>query len=147
MNERIKVTKVGKHEKFGEWLLVDDGSEKGSFRGTTPQVVNFLSKQIPCEVEIESIEDTEDRKSVITRVKVVSSNAQIQEPKKEFKPANEYQDEKQESIIALTCLKKGADLLIKSDEEINFVNLLKYSELTRSIYDEMMKKRANFPDY
>jgi len=146
MNEKIKVTKVGKHEKFGEWLFVDDGSQKGSFRGTTPQVANFLSNRVPCEVEIESVEDTENRKDVITRVKVLD-NAQPQgETKPEFKPAKEYQDNRQESIITQMCVKKGSDLLIKSNEEINFVNLLKYSELVRSIYDEMIKK-TNLPDY
>jgi len=146
--ETIKVKKTGQSQ-YGYYLLIDDGSEKGTFRGTTQQVSGFLSKQIPCEVEVEEVGE----KNVVTRVKVVKSNftqpsATAQpEVKQEFKPSNEYYDNRQESIVTQMCIKKGSDLLMKTDEQINFVNLLKYSELVKSVYTSMIEKKQEFPDY
>lgn len=161
--EKYKIKKVGRHAQYGEWMLADDGSEKGKFLGITQQVSGFLSNQVPCEVSIEERQDIENRKGVITRVKVLGKSEgqnkfeqpqqTIQEtPKQEFNTARDYKPsetytDRQESIVNQMCIKKGADLLMKTDEQINFVNLLKYSELVKSVYDTMMNKKSEIPDY
>lgn len=156
MNEKLKISKVGKHEKFGEWLLVDDGSEKGSFRGTTSQVAGFLSKQIPCEIEVESVEDIENRKDVITRVKVIQKSAIAQ--KQEFKQANNYVpqqnqcDNRQESIVNQFCIREGLQIIKifneMSEEKIKptMSNILTNAEIIKEVYSKLINPKK-FPDY
>lgn len=164
MNERLKVKKVGKHAQYGEWLLVDDGSEKGSFRGTTAQVSGFLSKQVPCEVEVESVEEIEGRKGVITRVKVLGEQSVTPQPseqqsatapstpKQEFKQANEYYDNRQESIVNQFCIREGIKLVevfnSMSEEKIKPTkgNVFTNAKIIKEVYDKLMNP-DDMPDY
>lgn len=143
MKEIVNVNLTGKG-KFGYYLRKEDNT----FLGCSEQVSNFVRGSLPCELEIQEVGE----KNVVTRVKVVgktqeSATAPI--PKQEFKPANEYNDNRQESIVTQMCIKKGADLLMKTDEQITYINLLKYSEMVKRVYDTMIEKKQTneFPDY
>lgn len=168
--EKLKVKKIGEHEKFGEWLLVDDGSEKGAFKGSTAQVNGFLSKQVPCEIEVEETQDIENRKGVITRVKVIKSEGQnefekpVEIVKPGFEQATNYKPsstpyterisdkERQNSIVTQMCIKTGIEVLNSynqiSEEKIKptMSNLLNNALIVREVYDKMLEK-LNLPDY
>jgi len=144
--ETIKVKKVGKHEKFGEWLFVEDGSEKGAFRGTTPQVTGFLSKQVPCEVQVEAIESVGNRKNVITRVKILNkSDEEKLEETSPFVPASEYTSGVQESIVTQFCIREGIKLIevfnSMSETKIKptMSNVLTNAKIIRGVYDNLLQ--------
>ncbi len=87
-NEKINVSRVGK-SKFGHYLM--DNDEK--FTSSTEQVNNFLSKQVPCTIEIEERQDVEGKKGVVTRVKVLEkvksiADGHLQQPIQQAIPDN-----------------------------------------------------------
>jgi len=167
--EKLKVKKVGKSQ-FGEWLLLDDGIEKGTFKGSTTQVNGFLSRQVPCEIEVEETKDIDNRKGVITRVKVIGSEKQVQveapievvkpglTPASNYKPSvTNYPErisdkERQNSIVTQMCIKGGIELINSynqiSEEKITptMNNVLNNSLIIREVYDKMLEK-LDLPDY
>ena len=177
MNETIKVKKTGKHQQFGEWLLSDDGSEKGKFLGCSSQVSGFLSKQIPCEVEVEERQDVGERKGVITRVKVVGrtqsepsanqpdSPIEIVKPgittAENYKPSPNFyetQNKTQESIITQFCIRESLRLIevanqMRKEEDkmpITKNNVYAHALIVRQIYSDLInqkEQKSEFPDY
>ena len=135
--EKLKIKKTGKSQ-FGFWLLVDDGSPKGHFRGCSEQVSGFLGGQLPCEIEVQaSNPDEGNRKGAITNVKVISekqnpneldspievedmsgvpSNSRIV-PASNYKPSVPNYSEiisdkdRQESIVTQFSIREGINLI------------------------------------
>jgi len=127
--EKIKIKKVGK-SKWGEFAVVDDGSEKGIFVSITPQVKTFLSQQLPCEVEVQEKEEVGNRKDVITRVKVLGSSPEKVESAKENSFEQPIQVEKpfeqidrQKSIESQMCIKSAIDLIKINNDCEEFENI------------------------
>ena len=148
--EIIKVQKTGQ-SKFGYYLM-DEGS---NFTSTTEEVSKFLEKQIPCEIEVTQKGD----RGVVERVKVVGASQPKQNtteqtnipntsdaPKKEFQPANEYYDNRQESIVTQFCIREGLRLINSfneiSEEKIKptMSNLLTNTQVIKQVYESLMKK-------
>lgn len=71
MSEELKIKKTGQ-SKYGYYLLLDDDSTTGTFRGCTEQVSKFLSKHVPCTVDVEETGE----KGIISRVKVLESSTE-----------------------------------------------------------------------
>jgi len=169
MTEIIKVKKVGKHATYGEWLMVDDGTEKGKFMSSSEQVNGFLSRQAPCSVEIEKQEDVGDRKAVITRVKVLGQQTQqVQQdnsmnefenpvttekpgltPATNYKPSTNFydtQNKTQESIVAQSSIKAALEMINLHNQisdtkiEPDRNNLFNNAQIAKLVYEDLMKR-------
>jgi hypothetical protein len=122
MVEQISVKKTGK-SKFGFYLMDEDSK----FSGVTEQVSNFLKNQVPCEIEVEAKEG-EGKATKISRVKVLSkvqdnSANEFEGPVETERPgelptANEYQDDRQNSIESQMCIYAAIEM-IKANNECN----------------------------
>jgi len=177
MEETYKISKIGKHAQYGEWMLSNDGSEKGKFLGITSQVAGFLSNQVPCEIEVEERKDIENRKGVITRVKVLIKSDgeqkienQVEQPikivkpgqKQEFTTARDYkstpdyygqQQERQNSIENQFCFRESLhwievhNNMCKEEEKIK-PTYTKICEFADLIKQKIHEiPQEGFPDY
>ena len=103
--ETLKVTKVAK-EPYGPYIQLEDGT----YRGTTENVMKFIGNSIPCEIEVTK----SGEKGKVLMVKVLGRAEQqvLEEPKQEFKTANEFRpDNRQESIVSQFCIRESIHLI------------------------------------
>jgi len=175
--ETYKISKIGKHQQYGEWMLSDDGSEKGKFLGITSQVAGFLSNQVPCEIEVEERKDIENRKGVITRVKVLGkSNGeqkienQFEQPietvklgqkqefttAREYKPTPDYYGQQQErqnsiesqmSIYAAIQMIEAHNKVSETKIEPTMNNLLSNARIVQEVLKKLKNSLSEFSDY
>ena len=121
--ETYKIKKTGKSQ-YGYYILVDDNAEKPNFKGVTEQVSGFLSKQVPCEIEVQETGE----KGIITRVKVLGQSGeqnQFEKPvetvrpgeKQQFNTASNYKPsdtpyvDRQESIVNQFAVREGLQMI------------------------------------
>jgi len=140
---------VKRTTKYGVELqeAKEDGSP--SYRGTTDKVRNWLSKQVPCTVEIEELEG-----NIISKVRVLKGMPK-EEPieverhgQEELPTASDYWDQRQESIIAQTCIKQ-AIRWIEANNAVNETkvlptknNLYTHATMIREIINQLVKEHG-----
>jgi len=83
--ERLKIKRT---TKYGVELVEPKEDGGPNYRNTTEAVRNFLSKQCPCEVEVQEMEGNE-----ISRVKVINKGNQGPFKQTEVIPADKCSDE------------------------------------------------------
>ncbi|MFW9872100.1 MAG: hypothetical protein ACFFG0_03285 [Candidatus Thorarchaeota archaeon] len=137
--ERIKITKTGKSQ-FGYYLM-DDNSK---FTSCTEQVSGFLSKQVPCEIEVEEVGE----KNLVTRVKVVSNLEQPSATAQETKELPNYyetQDKRQESIenqmsvYAAIQMIEAHNKVSESKIEPTMNNLLTNAQIVKQVLNALKR--------
>lgn len=164
------VKKTGK-SKFGFYILVEQGQED-KFLGVTEQVSNFIIKQVPCKIFVESIIKVDGR-DIIDRIKVLnkyqpdnSANEFEQpvevvrpgEPKltpaSSYKPTSIFEDNKQNSIVAQFSIKAAIHMIEvynnSNTEKIapTMNNILNNARIAKQVYDELLKpSKTELPDY
>lgn len=163
MNETMKISKTGK-SKFGYYVMEDTGGEKPNFKSVTEQVSNFLSKQVPCTIEIEETGE----KGIITRVKVSNtqpnSMEQPVEVVKPFEQATNYKpsntpyterisdQERQNSIINQSCIKAALRMIELHNQisenkvEPTRANVFNNAQIAKLVYEDLSKE-PELPDY